>query len=109
MVQWTVTNKLHNTMQTIQLRQRDRDKIACVLSVIPGLGHLYKHHFVAGIGILTLGNLLMVFVALWLGLATFGVSLIVVPVFYVLGMAASAYALEDWHGKHHYLHPWTKK
>ena len=93
-------------MRDIHLRPQDRNKIAAVLSVIPGLGHLYKHHYVEGFSLLFLGNFLMVFVAILLGLATFGVSLLLVPALYVGGVMLSAFYIEDWHGKHHYLHPW---
>ncbi len=93
-------------MENIHLRKRDRNVIAAILSIIPGLGHLYKHHYVAGISILIGGNILMLFIALWLGFATFGLSLLIVPAAYFLGIAYGAYELEDWHGKHDYLHPW---
>lgn len=88
-------------------RSVDRNKIALLLSVVPGAGHLYKHHYASGLGILIGGNVLMVFAALLLGLATFGISMIVVPLVYVFAVAASAYQIPDWHGRHHYLHPWT--
>jgi hypothetical protein len=84
----------------------DRDKLAAFLSVIPGLGHLYKHHYVSGFCILTLGNLLMVFITAWLSLATFGLALILVPALYICGVAANAYSADDRHGKHQVLHPW---
>ena len=87
-------------------RSVDRNKIALILSVIPGAGHLYKHHYVSGFGILIAGNVLMLFVALLLGLATFGVSMILIPAIYVFAVGASAYYLPDWHGHHRYLHPW---
>jgi hypothetical protein len=90
-------------------RSVDRDKVALFLSVIPGAGHLYKHHYVAGIGLLVGGNALMVFIALLLALATFGVSVIAVPVIYVFAVAASAYGIPDWHGRHQYLHPWQHR
>ncbi|NNC88952.1 MAG: hypothetical protein HKN82_10890 [Akkermansiaceae bacterium] len=83
----------------------DRNVVACLLSVVPGAGHLYKHHYAAGLGILIGGNVLMVFVAVILGIATIGLSLVIVPVLYWLGVAASAYYAEDWHGKHEWLHP----
>lgn len=88
-------------------RSVDRNKIALFLSVIPGAGHLYKHHYASGIGLLVGGNLLVVFVSVLLGLATFGVSLVLVPLAYLFAVAAGAYYLPDWHGRHHYLHPWT--
>lgn len=88
------------------LRSIDRNKVALGLSVIPGAGHLYKHHYGSGFGILIGGNVLIVFAALLLGLATFGVSLVLVPLVYIGAVAAAAYYLPDWHGHHHYLHPW---
>lgn len=93
-------------MEKIKFRKKDRDLFAALLSVVPGGGHLYKHHYLAGSGILVGGNLLMVLVTALLALATFGVAIIVVPIVYVLGVAYAAYELEDWHGKHHMLHPW---
>ena len=88
-------------------RSVDRNAVALILSVIPGAGHLYKHHYTSGLAILIGGNMLMVFVAVMLTLGTFGLSLVLVPSIYVLAIGASAYALPDWHGHHHFLHPWT--
>lgn len=87
----------------------DRNKIAMLLSVFPGAGHLYKHHYVAGAGIMTVGNVLMVFIALWLAFATLGMSLVVVPVLWIAGIAYGAYLAEDRHGTHAYLHPHLRK
>lgn len=89
-------------------RSVDRDKMAAILSILPGAGHLYKHHYTSGLGILVVGNVLMVFVAILLTLGTFGVSLVLVPAVYWLCIGAAAYAIPDWHGHHHYLHPWTE-
>lgn len=88
-------------------RSVDRDEVAALLSIIPGAGHLYKHHYGAGLGILLLGNTLVAFVSGLMALATLGLSLIVVPTAYLCLVAWSAYNLPDWHGHHHYLHPWT--
>jgi hypothetical protein len=85
----------------------DRDEVAALLSIIPGAGHLYKHHYGAGLGILLLGNALVAFVSGLMALATLGLSLIIVPTAYLGLVAWSAYTLPDWHGHHHYLHPWT--
>ena len=100
--------KKEKMMEEIHLTKQDRDWIAAVLSVVPGVGHLYKHHYLAGAGILIGGNLLMVLVTALLSLATFGVALVVVPVAYVMGVAWAAHELPDWHGHHAYLHPWQK-
>ena len=79
--------------------QVDRNKIAALLSVLPGLGHIYKHHYVAGLGILVAGNVAMLFVAFWLFIATAGISMVVVPALWFAGIACSAYYLPDWHGQ----------
>lgn len=84
----------------------DRNMIAALLSVFPGLGHLYKHHYLAGFGILTAGNVLMVFITLWLAFATLGLALILVPALWVAGVAYSAYMASDEHGMHPWLHVW---
>jgi hypothetical protein len=89
-------------------RTVDRNRIAALLSILPGLGHLYKHHYVAGLGILIGGNILVGFVAVLMILGTFGLSVIVVPLAYVAGIATAAYKLPDWHGHHRMLHPWRK-
>ena len=100
-------NLIHTMKELIAAwKTVDRNKIATALSVIPGLGHLYKHHYLAGFGILTAGNVLMLFIA---GLATFGtlgVSLIVVPLIWFGGVAGSAYMASDEHGHHPWLHVW---
>lgn len=86
--------------------QADRNTIAALLSIVPGLGHLYKHHYVAGFGILIGGNIIMALFTGLVSIATFGIGLIVVPLVYWLCVAAGAYQAKDWHGKHQYLHPW---
>lgn len=83
-------------------RSVDRNIVAAILSVVPGLGHLYKHHYVAGFGLMA-GSFLVVFIAALLGMATFGFGLLVIPA-YFLGVAAGAYTAPDWHGHHAYLH-----
>lgn len=84
----------------------DRNKIAALLSVVPGLGHLYKHHYLAGLGILIIGNVLAVFIAGLASLGTLGVSLIAVPAIWFAGVACSAYMATDEHGHHPWLHVW---
>ena len=84
----------------------DRNKIAIVLSVIPGLGHLYKHHSLAGFGILTLGNILVGFIAGLMAFGTLGISLLVVPAVWLASVATSAYMASDEHGHHPWLHVW---
>jgi hypothetical protein len=88
-------------------RRVDRNKVAIALSVIPGTGHLYKHHYLAGFGILVVGNVLVAFVSALLGFATIGLSMIVIPAAWVAGIAASAYMASDEHGQHPWLHVWN--
>lgn len=85
----------------------DRNRIAALMSVVPGLGHLYKHHYLQGIGLMFVGNVLMVFVALWLAIATAGLSLILVPAAWFASIAYSAYMASDEHGHHPWLHVWN--
>lgn len=85
----------------------DRDRVAIILSVIPGMGHLYKHHYIAGLGILTLGNVLVAFISALLAFATLGMSLLVVPVAWFAGVAYSAFMASDEHGHHPWLHVWA--
>jgi hypothetical protein len=84
----------------------DRNKVAAIMSVIPGLGHLYKHHYLAGFGILILGNVLIGFISVLMVLGTFGLSLILVPAAWLAGIAYSAYMASDEHGMHPWLHVW---
>lgn len=84
----------------------DRNLVAAVMSVVPGLGHLYKHHYVAGFCILVFGNVLVGFVATLMALGTFGVSLLLGPIAWVACVAWSAYMASDEHGHHPWLHVW---
>jgi hypothetical protein len=78
----------------------DRNKMAALLSVIPGLGHLYKRHYTAGLTILIAGNALMVLAIFWLILPTLGLALILLPAAWWAGIAASAYYAKDLHPQH---------
>lgn len=88
-------------------RRVDRDKLAMAMSVIPGLGHLYKHHYLAGFGILTVGNVLIGFISVLMALGTLGLSMILVPAAWVAGIAYSAFKASDEHGHHPWLHVWN--
>jgi len=84
----------------------DRNMIAALLSILPGLGHIYKHHYVSGFGLLIGGNIVVGFVSVLMMLGTFCLSLFAIPI-YIAAVADAAYNLPDWHGRHHFLHPWT--
>ena len=88
-------------------RRVDRNKLAMALSVIPGLGHLYKHHYLAGFGILTVGNVVIGFISVLMALGTLGLSMLVVPAAWITGIAYSAYMASDEHGHHPWLHVWN--
>ena len=104
--------RLNNPCRTMKelleaWRRVDRNKVAAAFSLIPGLGHLYKHHYLAGFGILTIGNVLIGFVATLMALGTFGLSMIFVPGAWIAGVAYSAYMASDEHGHHPWLHVWN--
>lgn len=84
----------------------DRNQVAAACSVIPGLGHLYKHHYLQGTGLLIVGNTLVALVAGLMALGTLGLSLLVVPMVWIAGVAYSAYMASDEHGHHPWLHVW---
>jgi len=88
-------------------RRVDRNKVAAALSLIPGLGHLYKHHYLAGFGILTVGNVMIGFIATLMALGTLGLSIILVPAVWLAAIACSAYMASDEHGHHPWLHVWN--
>jgi hypothetical protein len=80
---------------TEALTRTDRDKLAALLSFIPGAGHLLKGRKGLALGIMTMGNLAMVLVAGWLAAATDGASFVLMPLGWLLGVAVSAYVVED--------------
>ncbi len=82
------------------IRTRDRNTIAAVLSLIPGLGHIYKGH--KGLGVLLLlGWPLAVWVGVLLSLATLGSGLLI-PILYWGFVAVDAYNESD-RRKHHLM------
>ena len=78
--------------------QKHRDEFAAIQSIIPGLGHAYKGHYLLAL-ILFVGGLVTIWAGLILGFATAGIGLLV-PVIYVGWVAYHAYNVED-HRKHH--------
>ena len=76
------------------LRRADRNRVAMVFSILPGLGHIFKGYKALGFALL-LGNILVVFIAIWLSLATLGISIVVIPPLWFLGVAGSAYFVKD--------------
>lgn len=73
----------------------NRDLTAAYLSIVPGLGHLYKHNYVTGLGIMLLGTPLALFVAGLMSFATLGVSLVLLPPMWWGWAAWSAWDADD--------------
>ena len=83
------------TSETLQAMKRaDRNKVALIASVIPGAGHILKGYKGLGAALLA-GNILMVFAAAWLSIATLGLSLLLVPLAWFAAVGASAYLIPD--------------
>lgn len=66
------------------------NEIAAVLTLIPGLGHIYKGHLTAGFVWMFIGMPLAIWVGILLGLATFGIGLFF-PIACWAGLAYDAY------------------
>ena len=77
----------------------NRDVAAAYLSVVPGLGHLFKHHIGHGLLYLLVLTPALGFATGLLAFATFGVALLLVPAVWIGWAAYEAYHLEDW--SHH--------
>lgn len=86
------------SMLTLNQRKHLRDEIAAALSLVPGLGHAYKGYYAHALGILFLIPA-VVFASALLGLATFGVGLLL-PLIFWIGIGIQAYYLPD-HRKFH--------
>jgi hypothetical protein len=71
-----------------------RNVIAALLSLLPGLGHLFKGYYVLGILLLVVGIPIILAASALMALATFGASL-VLPMVFIAIAAAHAFALDD--------------
>lgn len=80
-------------------KQRARHVAAAALSIVPGLGHLYKGH--VGLGILfMLGIMLVIFISVMMIWATAFTSLVIIPAIYWISVAAHAFAAKDLRAEH---------
>src|SRR5688572_10044141 len=70
-----------------------RDRVAVALSVIPGLGHLYKGHRLTG-ALYMLGAGFAIFAAIVASTATAGFGILLLPLYW-LGIMLQVYFLED--------------
>ena len=73
----------------------NRDLTAAYLSVLPGLGHLYKHQYRTGILIMSVGNIIAGLVIGLSVFATLGVSAIIGPILWIGWAAYDAYSAKD--------------
>ncbi|MHA3773722.1 hypothetical protein ACXR0O_19490 [Verrucomicrobiota bacterium sgz303538] len=72
-----------------------RDEVAFWLSVVPGLGHLYKGHLVMGSAIFFIVGPLVLALSLSLLAGTLGLSLIL-PLTFMFMVMAHAYRAKDY-------------
>ncbi len=70
-----------------------RDRVAVALSVIPGLGHIYKGHRLTG-ALYMLGAGFAIFAAIVASTATAGFGILLLPLYW-LGVMLQVFFLED--------------
>jgi len=76
------------------------NEIAALLSIVPGLGHIYKGHYGMGLLWMFLGMPIAIWIGILFGLATAGVGLLF-PILCWVGLAWDAYNEKD--RRHHHL------
>lgn len=81
------------------------NKIAALLSIVPGLGHVYKGHYATGFIWMFVGMPVALWVGILLSLATAGFGLLI-PFACWAGLVFDAYCERDL-SKHHWLMPTT--
>ena len=70
------------------------DAVAVLLSVLPGLGHIYKGHKILGLVLLFAGTPMAVALALLIATGTAGFGILVLPIYWVAVMV-HVYAIQD--------------
>ena len=70
-----------------------RDKASAALSIVPGLGHIYKGHFLLG-GLLMIGAAFALVACSVVATATAGFGLLLLPLYW-LGVMMQVYWIED--------------
>jgi hypothetical protein len=76
------------------------NEIAALLSIVPGLGHIYKGHYEAGFLWMFLGMPVAMWIGILFGLATAGIGLLF-PILCWAALAVDAYNEKD--RRHHHL------
>jgi len=82
------------------------NEIAALLSIVPGLGHIYKGHYEMGLIWMFLGMPVAVFIGIISILGTAGVSLLF-PILCWVGLAWDAYNEKDRRHRHHHHLTWA--
>ncbi len=82
------------------------DEIAILLSIVPGLGHIYKGHYEMGLLWMFLGMPIAVWIGILFGLATAGVGLLF-PIVCWAALAWDAYNEKD-RRQHHLASHWPE-
>jgi hypothetical protein len=98
-------NEEVNYMHTLSTRLTKEEKhahneIAALLSIVPGLGHIYKGHYEMGLIWMFLGMPVAVFIGIISILGTAGVSLLLPPMVWA-ALAVDAYNEKDRRHHHH--------
>lgn len=81
------------------------NEIAAVLSIVPGLGHIYKGHYEAGFLWMLLGMPIAIWIGILFGLATAGIGLLF-PILCWAALVWDAYNEKD-RRHHHSTSLWT--
>jgi hypothetical protein len=98
-------NEEVNYMHTLSTRLTKEEKhahneVAAVLSIVPGLGHIYKGHYEMGLFLMFLGMPVAVFIGVISILGTAGVGLLF-PIGCWAALAYDAYMKKDRRHHHH--------
>jgi TM2 domain-containing membrane protein YozV len=80
-----------------------KNEIAALLSIVPGLGHIYKGHYGTGFAWMFVGMPIVLWIGILLSLATAGVGLLV-PITCWAALAVDAYCERDLR-RHHWFLP----
>lgn len=89
---------VRNPPKTESRKESSRDFAALWLSLVPGLGHLYKGHLVLGGVIFFIAGPLTLALALSLAPGTLGLSF-VIPMVFMFMIMAHAYRAKDYRTK----------
>ena len=90
-------NRVSASAETINAE----NEIAAVLSIVPGLGHIYKGHLAAGFVWMFFGMPVAIWIGILLSLATAGLGLLF-PLVCWVGLAVDAYNERDLR-RHHWF------